>query len=47
MVAGTREAQIPPQFVKHCELGGPDVCKETLLRGNFYEVQIDWDMFVG
>ena len=47
MVGGTREAAIGLQFVNHCELSRPDLGKEILLQGRFYEAQMDWDMIVG
>ena len=47
MVGGTREAVIGLQFVNHGELSPPDLGKEILLQGRFYEAQMDWDMIVG
>ena len=47
MVGGMREAQITLVFVIHCELSRPDLGKEILLQGKFYEAQVDWDMLVG
>ena len=47
MVGGTREAAIGLQFVNHRELSCPDLGKEILLQGRFYEAQMDWDMIVG
>ena len=47
MVGGTREAAIGLQFVKHRELSRPDLGKEILLQGCFYEAEMDWDMIVG
>ena len=47
MVGGTREAAIGLQFVNHHELSRPDLGKEILLQGRFYEAQMDWDMIVG
>ena len=47
MVGGTREAAIGLQFVNHRELSRPDLGKEILLQGRFYEAQMDWDMIVG
>ena len=47
MVRGTREAAIGLQFVNHRELSRPDLGKEILLQGCFYETQMDWDMIVG
>ena len=47
MVGGTREAAIGLQFVNHCELSCPDLGKEILLQGGFYEAQMDWDMIIG
>ena len=46
MVKGTREAAIGLQFVNHRELSHPDLGKEILLQGRFYEAQMDWDMMV-
>ena len=47
MVGGTKEAAIWLQFVNHRELSRPDLGKEILLHGRFYEAEIDWDMIVG
>ena len=47
MVGGTREAAIGLQFVNHRELSRPDLGKEILLQGRFYEAQMDWDMILG
>ena len=47
MVGGTKEAEITLQFVKHRELSCTDLIKEVLLKGRFYEAQMDWDMIVG
>ena len=47
MVGGTREAAIGLQFVNHRELSRPDLGKEILLQGRFYEAQMDGDMIVG
>ena len=47
MVGGTKEAAIALQFVNHPELSSPDLGKEILLKGNFYEAQMDLDMMVG
>ena len=47
MVRGMREAAIGLQFVNHRELSRPDLGKEILLQGRFYEAQMDWDMIVG
>ena len=47
MVGGTKEAAIALQFVNHRELSPPDLGKEILLKGNFYEAETDWDMIVG
>ena len=47
MVGGTREAAIGLQFVSKRELSRPDLGKEILLHGRFYEAQMDWDMIVG
>ena len=47
MVGGTREAAIGLHFVNHRELSRPDLGKEILLQGRFYEAQMDWEMIVG
>ena len=47
MVGGRKEAAIGLQFVNHHELSRPDLGKEILLHGRFYEAEIDWDMIVG
>ena len=47
MVGGTKEAAIGLQFVNHPELSRPDLGKEILLQGRFYEAQMDWEMIVG
>ena len=47
MVGGTKEAAIGLQFVNHRELSRPDLGKEILLQGRFYEAEMDWDMMVG
>ena len=47
MVGGTKEAAIGLQFVNHRELSRPDLGKEILLHGRFYEAEMDWDMIVG
>ena len=47
MVGGTKEAAIGLQFVNHRRLSRPDLSKEILLQGRFYEAQMDWDMIVG
>ena len=47
MVGVTKEAEIALQFVNHHELSRPGLGKEILLKGRFYEAQIDWDMIVG
>ena len=47
MVGGTKEAAIGLQFVNHRELSRPDLGKEILLQGAFYEAEMDWDMIVG
>ena len=47
MVGGTRKAAIGLQLVNHPELSHPDLGKEILLQGRFYEAQMDWDMIVG
>ena len=46
-VGGTKEAAIGLQFVNHRELSRPDLGKEILLQGRFYEAAMDWDMIVG
>ena len=47
MVGGTKEAAIGLQSVNHRELSRPDLGKEILLQGCFYEAEMDWDMIVG
>ena len=47
MVGGTKEAEIALQLVNHRRLSRADLSKEILLRVDFYEAQIDWDMIVG
>ena len=47
MVGGTKEAAIGLQFVNHRQLSRPDLGKEILLQGRFYEAEMDWDMIVG
>ena len=47
MAGGTKEAAIGLQFVNHRELSRPDLGKEILLQGCFYEAEMDWDMIVG
>ena len=47
MVGGTREVAIGLQFGNHRELSRPDLGKEFLLQGLFYEAKMDWDMIVG
>ena len=44
MVEGTKEAEIALQFVKHRRLSCPDLGKEILHKGTFYEAQMEWDM---
>ena len=46
MVGGTKEAAIGLQFVNHRELSRPDLGKEILLQGPFYEAEMNWDMIV-
>ena len=41
MVGGTKEAAIGLQFVNHRELSRPDLGKEILLHGSFYEAEMD------
>ena len=43
----TREAEIVLQFVNHRGPRRPDLGKEILLKGKFYEALVDWDMIVG
>ena len=33
--------------MNHRELSRPDLGKEILLHGSFYEAEMDWDMIVG
>ena len=33
--------------MNHRELSRPDLSKEILLQGRFYEAEMDWDMIVG
>ena len=33
--------------MNHCGLSCPDLGKEVLLNGKFYEAQMDWDMIFG
>ena len=47
MVGGTKEAAIGLHFVNHRELSRPDLGKQILLQGRFYEAEMDWDMIVG
>ena len=47
MVRGTKEAANGLQFVNHRELSRPDLGKEILLQGRFYEAEMDWDMIFG
>ena len=47
MVGGTKEAAIGLQLVNHRELSRPDLGKEILLQGRFYQAEMDWDMIVG
>ena len=47
MVGGMKEAEIALQFVNHRELSRPDLGKEILRKGKFYEAEMDWDMIVG
>ena len=47
MVGGTKEAAIGLQFVNRRELSRPDLGKEIVLQGRFYEAEMDWDMIVG
>ena len=43
----TRELRSGQQFLNHRELSRPDLGKEILLHGRFYEAEMDWDMIVG
>ena len=47
MVGGTKEVVIGLQFMNHRELSRPDLGKEILLQGRFYEAEMDWDMILG
>ena len=47
MVGGTKEAEIAMQFMNHRELSHPNLGKEILLKGKFFEAQMDCDMTVG
>ena len=47
MVGGPTEAAIGLQLMNHRELSRPDLGKEILLQGRFYEAQMDWDMIAG
>ena len=47
MEGGTRKAQIALQFVNHPELSRPDLGKKILLKGKFYEAQMDWRIIDG
>ena len=47
MVGGMKKATIGLQFVNHRGLSRPDLGKEVLLQGCFYEAEMDWDMIVG
>ena len=42
-----RQQRLHRYFLNHRELGRPDLCKEILLKGKFYEAQWDWHMIVG
>ena len=46
-VGGTREAEIALQFVNHRELSRPDLGKDILPKGTFYQAKIEWDLIVG
>ena len=46
MVGGTKEGAIGLQFVNHREPSRPDLGKEILLQGRFYEAEMDWDMIL-
>ena len=47
MVVGTKEAKIALQSVNNRELSRRDSGKRSLLKGNFHQAQMDWDMIVG
>ena len=47
MVGGTKEAEMALQFVNHGELSRSDLGKEFVLKGKFYEAQMDRYMIVG
>ena len=47
MVGGTKEAEFALEFVNDRELRSPELRKEILLKGKFYEAQMDRDMIVG
>ena len=47
MVKGTKEAETAPQLVNHRGRSLPDLSKEILLKGSFYEAQMHQDMIVG
>ena len=47
MVGRTKQTEIALQFVTHCELSRPDIGKEILLKGKFYEAEMDSGMMVG
>ena len=46
MIGGMNEAEIALQCVNHREPTGPDVSKEIILKGKFYEEHMDWNMSV-
>ena len=47
MGGGTKEADVALQVLSHRQLSRPNLGKEILLKENFYEAQMDWDMMVG
>ena len=47
VVGGTKEAEIALQFVNHREVSRTDLGKKILLKGKFYQAEMDRDMIVG
>ena len=47
MVGGKKEVEVALQLVNHHELGRPDLGKKILLKGKFYEAQMNWDIIIG
>ena len=47
MEGGTKEAKFAQLLVTHRELSRLDLGKEILLKGEFYEAQMDWYIIVG